>query len=77
MAVTNQRFGPKIAGHPSIGKPCPACNKKFKEGDYTTLVVLGPGNSKAQQKKALKGQAYNAVALEVHWTCATGKTAGR
>jgi hypothetical protein len=73
----SERFGPKVFNHPSIGKPCPACNKKFKEGDYTTLVVLGPGNSKERQKKAREGRAYDAVAMEVHWACATGQRGSR
>ena len=77
MDTANQRFGPKSSIHPSILKPCPACNRKFKVGDYTTLVVLGPGNSKENQKKARNGQAYNAIAVEVHWPCATGLAEGR
>lgn len=68
------RFGPKTAKHPSVGKPCPACRKKFKVGDYTTLITLGPGDNKEQQQKARTGRAYNAVAVEVHWVCATGRT---
>ena len=69
------KYGPKVSSHPSVGKLCPACKKKFKEGDYTTLVTLGPGDSKESQKKAREGRAYNAVAVEVHWACATGVTA--
>ena len=38
--VRLRRFGPKSAGHPSIGEPCPACKIIFKEGDYTTLIAL-------------------------------------
>lgn len=56
-----RKFGPKIAGHPSIGKECPACGVPFKEGDYTTLVALGPGNDPEQQQKALEGRAYDAI----------------
>jgi hypothetical protein len=72
MTTPSLKFGPKVAAHHSVGKPCPACKKKFKAGDYTTLIALGPGDSKEQQKKALTGRAYNAVAVEVHWACATG-----
>lgn len=67
-------FGPKKADHPSVGERCPACKEKFKAGDYTTLIALGPGDSKEQQQRARGGRAYNAVAVEVHWGCATGRT---
>lgn len=64
-----RKFGPKLSNHPSIGKPCPACGKLFKEGDYTTLVALGPGNDLEAQERAKQGRPYNAVAVEVHWDC--------
>lgn len=66
-------FGPKSATHPSIGKECPACNVAFIEGDFTTLVTLGPGDDSEAQRKAREGRAYNAVATEVHWLCVTGE----
>ncbi len=68
----SQRFGPKTANHPSIGQNCPACGVPFKEGDYTTIVPLGPGNNEDEQAKARQSLPYNAVSLEVHWTCCTG-----
>lgn len=70
-----RKFGPKAADHPSIGEDCPACRKPFVVGDYTTLVELGPADSPEEQQKARTGRAYNAVALEVHWACATGEQA--
>ena len=65
-------FGPKsfLNDNP---KPCPACDKTFVIGDYTALIELGPGDDLEEQKKALAGRAYNAVAVEVHWSCATGQ----
>ena len=66
-------FGPKTADHPSVGQECLACHHKFKPGDYTTLISLGPGADPEEQIKAREGRVYNAVALEVHWACATGK----
>lgn len=66
-------YGPKLPGHPSIGELCPACRVAFKEGDYTTLVTLGPGDNIEARAKARAGEAYNAVAVEVHFGCATGK----
>lgn len=56
----------------TVGVECPACHEKFKEGDSSTLVVLGPGPSKEAQQRCRDGRVYNAVAIEVHWTCATG-----
>lgn len=69
------KFGPKADDHPSGGKPCPACHVEFKAGDYTTLIALGPGNDPESQERARAGRVYNAVAVEVHWTCATGQPA--
>lgn len=64
------KFGPKSADHPSIGELCQACKKPFIVGDYTTLVPLGPGDDPDEQRKAKDGQPYNAVAVEVHYSCA-------
>jgi hypothetical protein len=71
--MNNRKFGPKKADHPSIDELCPACRKPFKEGDYTTLIALGPGDDKETQERAREGRVYNAVAVEVHWKCATGE----
>ncbi len=68
------KFGPKSETHPSVGEKCPACGNKFNVGDITTLIALGPGNDKESQEKATQGRAYNAVAVEVHWSCATGES---
>lgn len=64
-----RRFGPKQAGHPGIGVECPACHQPFIEGDYTTLVLLGPGDDPEERKRRDEGRPYNAVAVEVHWDC--------
>ena len=68
-----KRFGPKTKNHPSVGELCPACQKPFIEGDYTTLIALGPGDDPESQRKAKEGGAYNAVAVEVHYSCAGRK----
>ncbi len=65
-----RKFGPKKADHHSVGKPCPACSKPFVEGDFTTLIVLGPGDSEERRERAKAGRAYNAVAVEIHFDCA-------
>jgi hypothetical protein len=69
----SRMFGPKSAEHPGVGRPCPACKVPFKAGDYTTLVMLGPGDDEKAQERARAGRAYNAVAVEAHWTCVTGE----
>ncbi len=69
-----RRFGQKSEDHPSVGTACPACGVPFAAGDYTTLVPLGPGASPREQERARWGGPYNAVAVEVHWACATGRT---
>lgn len=67
------KFGPKLSNHPSVGKECPACHQPFKEGDYTTLISLGPGNDPEAQERCRTGRPYNAVAVEIHYACATGE----
>lgn len=54
-------------------KPCPACGKHFREGDFTALIALGPGDSEEARQKCRENRPFNAVALEVHWACATGE----
>lgn len=68
----SRRFGPKSAESASEGRKCPACRAAFVEGDYTTLVALGPGDDPEAQELARAGRPYNAVAVEVHWACAGG-----
>ena len=68
-----KKLGPMNSGDPSIGHPCHACGKAFMDGDYTTMVVLGPGEDPTEQVKCRQGLTYNAVAVEVHWECATGE----
>lgn len=65
-------FGPKTEDHYSVGKECRACNEPFRAGDYTTLIPLGPGPSEESRTRAAAGRLYNAVAIEVHYVCATG-----
>lgn len=65
-------FGPMAGDHPIVGAPCPACDEPIVEGDMTTLVPLGPGDSDEARQKARTGRPYNAVAIVVHYACATG-----
>lgn len=68
-----RKFGPKAPDHPSVGRPCPACHVAFRPGDYTGLVMLGPGGDEEARERARDGRPYNAVAVEVHWSCGTGE----
>ena len=68
-----RKFGPKSAGHPSIGDKCPVCLALFREGDFTTLIPLGPADNPKDRKRARENRAYTAIAKEVHWACATGE----
>lgn len=64
-----RKFGPKPADHPSVGEPCAACKKPFQQGDYTTLVRLGPGDDDEARQLCKKGSFYNSVSVEIHWAC--------
>lgn len=68
-----EAFGPKDENHPTVGTPCPACDEPFRAGDYTTLVALGPGKSAEARERVREGRPYNAVAIEVHFACVTGR----
>lgn len=72
MTLRLRRDGPKISSHPSIGIKCPACGVQFRSGDFTTLIPLGPGSSSSRRRACREGLEFNAVAIEVHWACATG-----
>lgn len=74
--MTQRKFGPKSADHPTIGRECPACHVALAVGDYTALVLLGPGSDPEEQQRAREGRAFNAVGIEVHYACATGETDG-
>lgn len=67
-----RKFGPKPSDDSNIGSPCPACGEPFKSGDFTTLIPLGPGKDPEKRERAVNGRAYSAVAIEVHYACATG-----
>ena len=65
----SRKFGPKTADHPTINQPCAACGVHFQEGDYTTLVAVGPGDDAEERQRRDEGRPYNSVAVEVHWDC--------
>ena len=65
----SRKFGPKTKDHPSCNELCIICGNPMKEGEYTGLVAMGPGDDKESQERANAGRPYNAVAKEVHWDC--------
>lgn len=52
---------------------CPACGEYLVLGDFYTLVPIGPSPDPEERRKARNGRCYDAVALPVHWACATGE----
>lgn len=66
-----RKFGPYK--NETYGRICAACDEPFKNGDYSTLISLGPGDNSDEQRKCREKLPYNAVAKEVHWACATGE----
>lgn len=61
-------FRPKMRKAKGFGY-CPACGLTLDPGQDTVYLPLGPGVDKEQQRVALKGEWYEAVALEIHWEC--------
>ena len=71
-----RKMGPLTDGHPLLEEdadPCPGCRSKFSEGEYVTLITIGPGDDPEARRRAVQGRAYTAVALPVHWACAVGE----
>lgn len=73
-----RKFGPMSKDHPAVkdGEKCPGCRKAIVEGDYVTLVPVGPGDDPEARKAAAAGRPYNAVAVIAHWDCSGVKYDG-
>lgn len=52
---------------------CRACEKPIEKNSDVALIALGPGDSEENMEKCEQGRPYNAVAIQVHWSCATGE----
>lgn len=68
-----RQFEPLDSEHPLVGDGCPGCDQPFAVGDVVTLLPLGPGDDEDARERAAAGRIYNAVAIPLHWACATGK----
>lgn len=73
--MSDRKYPPLAADHPMVvdQDTCAACNEAFKAGDVVTLIPIGPGTDPDARAKARRMQPYTAVALPVHWACATGE----
>jgi hypothetical protein len=69
---TENEFGPKPVSSSEVGEPCPACTVPLADGDTVAVRALGPGADPLARANARAGQPYQAVAVELHWACATG-----
>lgn len=70
--VAGQR-GPCNGCGANFGDTCPACLNGFEEGEYVTLIEIGPGENSEARAAAREGRAYNAIAVAAHWACVTGE----
>lgn len=70
-----RKMGPLKADHPLVTDhtACLACHEEFAEGDYVSLLPLGPGNDPENRRKAREGRPYTAAAIPLHWACMTGQ----
>jgi hypothetical protein len=66
---TLRKFGPKKGE----SRRCPICDDWIVAGEYSTLIALGPGDNPEARKRSRESRPYTAVAVEVHWSCATGE----
>jgi hypothetical protein len=70
-----RKMGRLSADHWLVDKraDCPGCELPFMAGDYVTLVSIGPGIDLDERIRARERRAFDAVAIAVHWACATGE----
>lgn len=68
-----RKFSPLTTGDHILTLTCPACSVQFQVGDETALVPMGPGTNEEARARAREGRPFNAIALPVHWACATGE----
>jgi len=68
-----RKFAPLTDDSQLLKLTCPACHLRFQVGDETALVPLGPGVDTEARERAREKRPYNAIALPVHWACATGE----
>ncbi len=53
-------------------RPCAACNKSLKSGDYYAEFKIGPGEDKAARESFRLGKPTELATVQVHYACATG-----
>lgn len=69
-----RKFPPLLDNHNLVigDETCLACQEPFRPGDIVTVVPIGPGLDEEARKRCREGKPYNAVAIAIHWGCATG-----
>jgi hypothetical protein len=65
-----RRFGPLDT--PIELVPCLACGERMLVGQYIALIPLGCGDDEDYRERAREKRWTNAVAVPVHYACATG-----
>lgn len=67
-------MGPLKADHPAVrdDQTCAGCDLCFCEGEYVTLVAIGPGDDPEARERAREGRPYDAVSVIAHYSCVTG-----
>lgn len=65
-------LGPKPHDHPTLGLVCMVCGEPFVAGQETVAVPVGPLDA-SEAQAAREGQAFVAVGLEIHKSCAAPK----
>ena len=71
MSEQLRKIGP-MSAEDLPSRPCYACRKPFVAGDFSTLLALGPGNSKEARRRSKEGRPYNAICAVLHWECSEG-----
>ena len=54
-----------------LPSPCPACQLPLLKGQDWLMFPIGPGNDGEARARRDAGQSYNAVAIVMHWDCAS------
>ena len=67
------KFGPLPPNHPGLGATCLLCQERFRVGNYTVSLPLGPGCDEDAQAECRAGRPYHGIGVVVHWGCGTGK----
>lgn len=71
--VVYTRRGPISYIDASNYPPCPGCKKDFQEGEYVTIIPIGPGGDPKERKRKRENKPYTSTGVIAHWACVTGE----